>query len=66
MHMGMQLLRDEDGQDLIEYAFLVAMIALAVAFAIDSVGASIRDVFNRMPTGAPPGGGGGAPGSAGG
>jgi Flp pilus assembly pilin Flp len=36
---------DEAGQDLIEYALLVALIVLVAVTALTEVGATIRDVF---------------------
>jgi Flp pilus assembly pilin Flp len=36
---------DEDGQDLLEYALLGALIALAAAGAVSEVGATIQTVF---------------------
>jgi Flp pilus assembly pilin Flp len=38
-------LRDEDGQDLIEYGLLVALIALIALGAVGMVGQTINDVF---------------------
>lgn len=35
----------EDGQDLIEYALLTALITLVAVSAVSAVGATIRDVF---------------------
>ena len=37
--------RDESGQDLIEYALLVGLVALVAVTAITNVGTTIRDVF---------------------
>jgi Flp pilus assembly pilin Flp len=36
---------DEAGQDLIEYALLVALIVLVAVTALTEVGSTIRDVF---------------------
>jgi len=38
-------LRDEDGQDLIEYGLLVALIALIALGAVGTLGQTINDVF---------------------
>ncbi len=35
----------EEGQDLIEYALLIALIALIVVVALTPLGQGIRDVF---------------------
>ena len=37
--------RDESGQDLIEYALLVALVALVAVSAVSQVGTTIRTVF---------------------
>jgi pilus assembly protein Flp/PilA len=38
----------EDGQDLIEYALLAALIALAAVVAMQATGTSINGVFNSI------------------
>jgi Flp pilus assembly pilin Flp len=53
-----RLLRDDEGQDLVEYVLLVSLIALAVAAAFPPVTGAITAVFNRVSTSL--GGGGGA------
>ena len=40
-----RLCRDERGQDLIEYALLVGLVALVAISAVSQVGTTIRDVF---------------------
>lgn len=42
------LLRKEDGQDLIEYAFLAIFIALAVTAAIQGVGTAMKTQFSNI------------------
>jgi Flp pilus assembly pilin Flp len=37
--------RSDSGQDLLEYALLVALISLAAVFSITSVGSSIQTVL---------------------
>jgi pilus assembly protein Flp/PilA len=37
--------RDDSGQDLIEYALLVGLVALVAVTAITNVGTTIKDVF---------------------
>jgi len=40
-----RLWRDDSGQDLIEYALLVGLVALVAVSAVTQVGTTIRDVF---------------------
>ena len=40
-----RLCRDDGGQDLIEYALLVGLVALVAVTAVTNVGTTIRDVF---------------------
>jgi len=42
------LWKDESGQDLAEYALLVALIALVVIGAVTLLGTQIRTVFNNI------------------
>jgi pilus assembly protein Flp/PilA len=42
------LLRDESGQDLIEYALVASLIALGAVAAIGSVGTTITNVFTSL------------------
>jgi Flp pilus assembly pilin Flp len=37
-----RILREDDGQDLIEYAILAALICMVCVMAIDAVGAAIN------------------------
>jgi pilus assembly protein Flp/PilA len=41
-------LRDDEAQDLIEYALLAALIALAAVVAMQATGTSINGVFNSI------------------
>jgi pilus assembly protein Flp/PilA len=41
-------LRDDEGQDLIEYALLAALIALAAVVAMQATGTSINGLFNTV------------------
>ena len=43
-----RLLRDDEGQDLVEYVLLVSLIALAVAAAFPPVTAAITAVFTNV------------------
>jgi pilus assembly protein Flp/PilA len=42
------LLKDESGQDLIEYALIAALIALAAIGAMTTVGSTIGNEFNTI------------------
>jgi Flp pilus assembly pilin Flp len=47
------LVRRDEGQDLIEYAMLVALIALFSVLAVTSAGGKVVDVFNAIVTAIP-------------
>ncbi len=49
-HMLKRLWKEEEGQDLIEYALLVALIALVVAAGFPPLATAIENVFNRAET----------------
>lgn len=40
--------REEDGQDLLEYALLVALIALVAIGAVTAAGVKVQAVFNAI------------------
>jgi pilus assembly protein Flp/PilA len=40
--------RKEEGQDLLEYALLVALIALVCATAIGAAGTEVNSIFGRI------------------
>jgi Flp pilus assembly pilin Flp len=42
-----RFLRDEEGQDLVEYVLLVSLIALAVAAAFPPITTAISNLFRR-------------------
>ena len=42
--------RDEDGQDLLEYALLVALIALVAVGAITLAGSNVNVIFGNIAT----------------
>lgn len=44
------LVSSEDGQDLVEYALLVALIALAAVGGIGKVATAVNSVFSRIST----------------
>jgi pilus assembly protein Flp/PilA len=41
-------LRDEQGQDLVEYALLIAFIALACIIGLQSLGGAINATYNSI------------------
>jgi len=49
------LLRNDSGQDLLEYALLVALIALVCVGVVTSAGTSVQGIFSQI-SGALPGG----------
>ena len=42
------LARREEGQDLVEYAMLVALIALGAVFAVTAAGDRVEAIFNAI------------------
>ena len=42
------LMRNDSGQDLLEYALLVALIALVCVVVITSTGSGVQDIFQRI------------------
>jgi pilus assembly protein Flp/PilA len=45
-----ELLRREDGQDLVEYALLITLIALAVVGGVNHVASAINNTFSKVST----------------
>jgi pilus assembly protein Flp/PilA len=46
----LQILKDENGQDLIEYALVVALIALAATAGMSAVAGGINQAFTSIGT----------------
>jgi pilus assembly protein Flp/PilA len=44
------LMRDDSGQDLLEYALLVALIALVAVAAVTSSGQAVNSIFTQVAT----------------
>jgi len=44
------LMRDDSGQDLLEYALLVALIALVAVAAVTSSGQAVNSIFSLVAT----------------
>ena len=42
------LVRDDSGQDLLEYALLVALIALVAFGAVQLAGSSVNNIFSNI------------------
>ena len=45
-----RILREDDGQDLIEYAFVAALISVISVLALESVGVAINDRYETSTT----------------
>jgi Flp pilus assembly pilin Flp len=41
-------LREDDGQDLVEYAFLLAFIAMLCILAIQQLGTAVNDTYHTV------------------
>ncbi len=50
LYVRTQILRDENGQDLIEYALVVALIAFAATAGMNSVATKINTAFINIGT----------------
>lgn len=50
MTLFANLIRDESGQDLIEYALLAGFISLVAVVAITNVGAGVNTVYGNVDT----------------
>jgi Flp pilus assembly pilin Flp len=46
----LQFVRDDQGQDLIEYALLAGFISLVAVVAITNVGTGVNGVYNNIDT----------------
>jgi Flp pilus assembly pilin Flp len=68
----MRLVKQNEGQELIEYALLASFIALSILIALNSIGLQVSGTFDRVATslvnaigGNPPGNSGNPPGNGG-
>jgi pilus assembly protein Flp/PilA len=50
MQLVKSFIRNEEGQDLLEYALLVALIALVAVAAVQAAGGSVQTIFNNIAT----------------
>ena len=48
LYVRAQMFRDENGQDLIEYALVAALIALAATAGMSTVAGSINNAFSTV------------------
>lgn len=48
LYIWTRFLADESGQDLLEYALLLALIALGVAASMGAVASDINSTFNML------------------
>lgn len=51
--LAMQLVRDEQGQDLIEYGLLIGIITVGAIAAILAIGPKVTNYFNTLNTNLP-------------
>ena len=40
--------RNEEGQDLLEYALLVALIAIVAVFSVQAAGVEVQNIFEEI------------------
>ncbi len=52
-HLISRFFKQDEGQDLVEYAFLVALIAIAVIIAVSLLGTNLNTFYNRIATTSP-------------
>ncbi len=45
--MLLKWFKDEEGQGMVEYGLIIALIAIVVIVALALLGPKIRDIFNR-------------------
>ena len=45
-----RFVREEDGQDLVEYAFLIVFIALVAAVGLDALGVGLDNLYDQLAT----------------
>jgi pilus assembly protein Flp/PilA len=50
LYVSAQVLREEHGQDMVEYALVVGVIALACTAAMTGVANAINNMFNTLAT----------------
>lgn len=55
------LLRQEDGQGMVEYGLILSLVAVACIASMTTLGTNVKNVLTQAATGLAGGGGGGAP-----
>jgi pilus assembly protein Flp/PilA len=48
MTLAKSFVRNEEGQDLLEYALLVALIALVAIVAVTAAGTTVSNIFSNI------------------
>jgi pilus assembly protein Flp/PilA len=48
VNFAKSFVRNEEGQDLLEYALLVALIALVAIVAVEAAGGSVSTIFQNI------------------
>jgi pilus assembly protein Flp/PilA len=48
MYLKFQGLKDDEGQDLVEYALLVALVALVCVTGVNNVATAVNSVFTNI------------------
>lgn len=43
-----EFVRDEDGQDIIEYSILLVLIGVAALVVLSAMGQSVTEIFNKV------------------
>jgi pilus assembly protein Flp/PilA len=49
-HLIDQLARDEDGQDMVEYALILGLISIIAVVAVTATGVSVRTIWTNVQT----------------
>ena len=47
----MNFFKDENGQGMVEYGLIIALIAVVVIVALTAVGGKVEDIFNEISDG---------------
>ena len=47
-HFDWRILREDDGQDLVEYAFLLEFIAMLCILAIQQLGTAVNNTYHTV------------------
>jgi len=51
MELLRNLIRDEEGQGLVEYAMILGIVAIGVALVLNTLGAQIEGIFTQIGNG---------------